>query len=765
MPINRQLIAKTSGFQHNCALNCFVHKLCPSIARNKVSDEALRVFREQFNRYYNVTLNANEFRTAISNITNPYHREIILAPVLRTMLLMPEVTDPYDFNAIRAEEEAAVRAFQPLRPEINTPGEDLDDIEIMPLANFFGIRVEIYSPRLFRERVHTRCHAESRRFRGRRLSDEEMKTLDDGIAALWEPNPDFSALTDTILSFASNIPPAYRGLARNQIMNDLRQYYGEVPNWDCIRNASPAMFAAQNRVLARVERDPRVGGAGSPVLKLWNRSGVHWEYEEENQASKTAHDQYYPHVNPNLYLYGTLSRQGDPDAQAVRARIRQALNPAAGEKNLRLTELLRGYEREQAAAFRPLAQASSNPNASNFNAYNADRNNNNNNNNANNNDAAFNPFASFGNLFSGGLSGLSEIGQKIVAAFIEPFKEDMAQKPANDDGKPKSLMDTVAGAIISFHSIIMKLASAFVNLKPIMDEFQTSANRKNNPSADLQTSELGKHPEALVFAEYVKLLPLEVKARLNALWLDKKIAKSHVMEKLHEALKEAVSSDDIELFNFKRNLLKLSSNNSALRRHLLDRWRDEVYAKRLVTSDEDKKIRDDRKQEILVELETALKNQGPTTNTLGEAFAKAAKAAGTQHKSDIRDVRGLDIRGLGEPKELGNVGEPSRNISGPNNRPDSNRPRRRSLESEDPKVLAEMQKIRANAQNAGIPIHHPNANRVNPAGIPSFTPAFRAAMGGGVAAAGGDAGGGVAAPEIQRGNGNQKQRRRFAADV
>jgi hypothetical protein len=130
MPIDVNKIAKTTAFGQNCALNALSHVLIKHIleedgkggaAGGRVNliphfNELLRAFKQ----YYKLPwkFKAPDLVQVLKNTENPAHREILLGPVLRTMLLNNRLKKP------------------------NTP---LFATNIYPLANKFGISVQSYN--------------------------------------------------------------------------------------------------------------------------------------------------------------------------------------------------------------------------------------------------------------------------------------------------------------------------------------------------------------------------------------------------------------------------------------------------------------------------------------------------------------------------------------------------------------------------------------------------------------------------------------------
>ncbi len=644
MTINRQLIAKTGAFQHNCALNSLVHKLIPCIANNQVPRDALETFRVAFNEYYNSDLNLSEFTQTVSGINNPYHREIILAPVLRKMLRLPEVLAPYN--------EAF--AGDPLRTTIVNPGVDLETRDIMPLANFFGIRLEMYSMEHFKKLVFARGNALSKQYRqGKDLSEIERTIIQAGINELKEPNPNFVALADKLLALA---PPQLmnnvfvRNMARNKIVAELQQYYARTSDWDEVEHdPSSEPFKVQYRLRPRDR---------FPTLKLWYWGGGHFEYEDANPKLKKEHDDYYPLVNPNLYQYGcpagVPNPAGSPDAEAVRNRIHYALK-ARRVKEFSLSNELRQYETEQLAA-RGAAphHADANPIPQNANAAN-------NKNDHVNGDASANPFSGFADLLKGG--AFTDDGKEIFDAFMEPFKpkENSKNNMANDEdvvsklmpGNQKGLLGTLISAFFGLHSFIMKIGQAFVGMVPAIHKMQAKANRKSNPAADLQASDLGNHPDGPLFAEYVKFLPDAIKGRLNSLWLNSSIPKTRVMDELRRALDEEGFRDELEFCKFKQKLQHLRHVNPVLHRHLLQQWQEKVYAHRHENEKELFEKCHAKKNELNAQVDSALKTQTDLAEALARAKARFTDAAadGDLDKGKM-DREVADVKGFaaGNPK-------------------------------------------------------------------------------------------------------------------
>lgn len=172
MPFNVNREATTSGFQANCGLNCLVHAICnnlnyidgfggmPDLNHDGITpftennQQVLRVnpiddpnegLLRHFRAYYgiNASFTKADLLQFLGNINNPYHRELVLGPVLRNML--PSVfrnryRDDHDHvmnGNLTAEEREHKR-------KLGTPGEHLSATEVQYLAHYFGIKLESY---------------------------------------------------------------------------------------------------------------------------------------------------------------------------------------------------------------------------------------------------------------------------------------------------------------------------------------------------------------------------------------------------------------------------------------------------------------------------------------------------------------------------------------------------------------------------------------------------------------------------------------------
>ncbi len=157
MPFDRDKIARVSGFQSNCGLNCLVH----SIVRHwdyvdGLHEQSGRVhphpidgdhgLLQHFRAYYgDSTLTKHDMISMLRRLS-PYHREIVLSPVLRRML--PDVIQnqyPRDWAEMT---DAANPRNTPEnlahRNRLGESGEYLSGDEVQYLAHHFGIKLGIY---------------------------------------------------------------------------------------------------------------------------------------------------------------------------------------------------------------------------------------------------------------------------------------------------------------------------------------------------------------------------------------------------------------------------------------------------------------------------------------------------------------------------------------------------------------------------------------------------------------------------------------------
>lgn len=135
--IDKARLAKTTGFQHNCGLHGLARVLVRELRlrRGTVDPQAIKSLCEAFNRFYStrtsaVDLSPKEFVEAIISLENPIDVEIVLGPVLRSM---------FDLDQIKHD------IPEERRKKVLNPGEFIDDVDVMVLANYLGIRVESYS--------------------------------------------------------------------------------------------------------------------------------------------------------------------------------------------------------------------------------------------------------------------------------------------------------------------------------------------------------------------------------------------------------------------------------------------------------------------------------------------------------------------------------------------------------------------------------------------------------------------------------------------
>jgi hypothetical protein len=116
MPFNLANLAVTTNHDNGGALHCLI----PTIIKNLVAqkpglEKASAELVKAFNEHYQTHISQSQLLMAARMVHNPVNRELLLAPVLRTML-----------------------------PSRNSSGS-LEGAEILYLANKFGIKIETYT--------------------------------------------------------------------------------------------------------------------------------------------------------------------------------------------------------------------------------------------------------------------------------------------------------------------------------------------------------------------------------------------------------------------------------------------------------------------------------------------------------------------------------------------------------------------------------------------------------------------------------------------
>lgn len=587
MPINRLQLADTSAFQRNCALNPLLHKILQKVNNNSLPDKSLQKFNEAYNVCYKTALDINQFKAMLLTLKNPYQAEVLLGETLRSMLLLPEATAPW----------ALEPAFPLPLPKVLKPGEELYDTDIIPLANFFGIKVETYSDTAFKRKVLAECNKKNKQFLGADLNPKQKADLDASLSHFQGRDEDYLEIANTMISF---VPPNVRGVLEAggwlnpaDIINELKAGYAEL-NHDL---TPKAIADAQNKLLKN-------SSESNAPLKLFDTGkNHHFKYEAASAAEKMLHDNCYPksYDDENQYWYGSNHHNrhdGFPDMIPLKQRINAAFNQMNGEKNahLNVPKLLKQYEIEAMArrksssagnSFGSSSARQSQPRAQPQaqQQFQSQSKSNSHEKAAQNESSTGMPplLSALNKVVGGGL--FSDFSKKIFSAVMEPFKSrDKTYSPNNTGKNSQSKSRTMASPspwldiLFGVYSFIKKIARSFVNLKTALMGEQTKIEREKNPSADLTPDELGDHLDGPIFLEYASYLSDASKARLNNLWL-KSSSKEAVMDQLGYELEEQGFKDELEFFDFKRKLQNIK-NNEALRLHLSQRWQEEVYAKR-----------------------------------------------------------------------------------------------------------------------------------------------------------------------------------------
>jgi hypothetical protein len=273
----------------------------------------------------------------------------------------------------------------------------------------------------------------------------------------------------------------------------------------------------------------------APVLKLWNRSG-HYEYEEDSDASADEHNRYYDNYSRFYYRL--------PPSKKIQAKVRHELRLyQEGKGPLKLSPTMSTY-------------AKNGPESVNKNSN-------------------FSGVAQSGNL---GSSNGSDLMQRIMQAFLGPFQANsgsssnssLGLENGNAVSQDKNLSSMLWVQILSgVTNFILNLSSAFSGIASLVPEI----NRRFNPGQDLISPDFDKHPEAKLFAEFVGLLPPEIRQNLNAEWtecVEKKMSVDGVMSKLERALKHKRMDQEAKKLLFRRKIEKLKDPIFQL--HFMQQW-------------------------------------------------------------------------------------------------------------------------------------------------------------------------------------------------
>jgi hypothetical protein len=289
-----------------------------------------------------------------------------------------------------------------------------------------------------------------------------------------------------------------------------------------------------------------------------------------------------------------------------------------------------------------------------------------------NEDSNINPLTALSNVVTGDNGLFGEFGKKIFSAFSDAFREDSPeQNPANSNGshaKPagaktsgatgvsaaakKEAHPTWLDIIFSIQSFIMKIAQAFVNVKAAFAGIETKAARKTNPAADLTELELRERPKlATIFAEFVQCLPDRRKIIMNQKWFDKSISDKTVMDDLRLELATGGLEDEVASFDFYRKISQIE-NNDELRLHLLKQWQDEVASVAQGSDPAAIKVRDEKKKELLDEVDNSIKTQNESNLNLA-ARAKKIKEDADAYAQNLWNTSGGSVgAGFGGPKTV-----------------------------------------------------------------------------------------------------------------
>jgi len=150
MSVVGKKVAKLTEYQQNCGLNGLAHVIVENIDKIGASAHAasLDSLSVAFAKFYNLPapFARAQMIAHLKSIKNPVHLEVVLGPVLRTMLVKarhsrrPELG--YAVDAVAKGKDGKTEAER--LAEIGNPNEPLIATEVLYLADTFGIRVETY---------------------------------------------------------------------------------------------------------------------------------------------------------------------------------------------------------------------------------------------------------------------------------------------------------------------------------------------------------------------------------------------------------------------------------------------------------------------------------------------------------------------------------------------------------------------------------------------------------------------------------------------
>jgi len=136
LPFERR-VAYLTGYQENCGLNGLCHVIMENIDNPKIQTKPFfnAKLLDAFKKHYNdPTLDMAGLKNLLKGIKNPVHQEIVLGPVLRSLL-----PDAYNVR------KNPLRTLPPARlAEMNKTNVPLTADEVQYLAAQFGVRVESY---------------------------------------------------------------------------------------------------------------------------------------------------------------------------------------------------------------------------------------------------------------------------------------------------------------------------------------------------------------------------------------------------------------------------------------------------------------------------------------------------------------------------------------------------------------------------------------------------------------------------------------------
>lgn len=339
------LHCKASAWHNNCALNCLTHYLYSKLESNGVQDHfnnhpAYNLLRESFKDYYNLKTvpSWEQIKAILSEYSIAHDREAVMAPVFRKYLskiIVKEQQAIWDTEATAGISEFlhTGRASDVASTIINVNITRLNEIK-----KIFDNEVRSVNPALFTQQEKENAKAKMK------ASNETQEAI-SGKRRIKDLNNDAEVNNQIAFEKINDIEEKYNKLAQDEwnkkdgFAEKYAAHMEQLSKAELVSVNQLGLIATELgiglEVFTNTEKynmgaDVRPSVSQDWVLKVYNPSRIHWEYEEPTQSkTKTIqHNNDYTEINQSVFhTYGSIKPMADEE-------IKKAVVQKMDEKGL-----------------------------------------------------------------------------------------------------------------------------------------------------------------------------------------------------------------------------------------------------------------------------------------------------------------------------------------------------------------------------------------------------------------------------------------------